>query len=51
MFHCQDNNTEDLFRMLRRSDGNEFEESVIENWYRARTVLFRGFLSFPKSHM
>lgn len=42
MFHCQDNNTEDLFRMLRRSDGNEFEESVIENWYRARTYVLKA---------
>lgn len=39
MCHCQNNNKEDLFRMLRRSDGKEFEEDVIRNWYRARNYV------------
>lgn len=41
MSHCQDNNKEDLFRMLRHSDGNEFEENVIRNWYRARNYVLK----------
>lgn len=41
MSHCQDKNKEDLFRLLRRSDGKEFEEDVIKNWYRARNYVLK----------
>ena len=39
MSHCQDNNTEDLLRLLLRSDGCKFEEDIIKNWYRARKFV------------
>lgn len=45
MHHCQDNNKEDLFRMLRRSDGKEFEENVVRNWYQARSYVFKSLES------
>lgn len=41
MSHCQDKNKEDLFRLLRRSDGKEFEDDVIKNWYRARNYVLK----------
>lgn len=41
MSHCQDSNKEDLFRMLRRSNENEFEESVKKDWYRARSYVLQ----------
>ena len=39
MSHSQDNNTEDLLRLLLRSDGCKFEEDIIKNWYRARKFV------------
>lgn len=48
MHHCQDNNKEDLFRMLRRSDGKEFEENVVRNWYRARSYVLKNLESQDK---
>ena len=42
MSHCQDNNTEDLLRLLLRSDGRKFEEDIIKNWYRAREICSRN---------
>lgn len=39
MSHCQDNNTEDLLRLLLRSDGSKFEEDIVKNWYRARKFV------------
>lgn len=39
MSHCQDNNIEDLLRLLLRSDGRKFEEDIIKNWYRARKFV------------
>ena len=39
MSHCQDNNTEDLLRLLLRSDGSKFKEDIVKNWYRARKFV------------
>ena len=39
MYHCQDNNTEDLLRLLLRSDGSKFKEDIVKNWYRARKFV------------
>lgn len=30
MSHCQDNNTEDLLRLLLRSDGSKFKEDIVK---------------------
>lgn len=42
MSHCQNKNKEDLFRLLRRTDGSVFEESVVKNWYRARKYVLEA---------
>ena len=39
MYHCQDNNTEDLLRLLLRSDGSKFKEDIVKNWYLARKFV------------
>ena len=33
MSHCQDNNTEDLLRLLLRSDGSKFKADIVKNWF------------------
>ena len=42
MSYCQDKSAEDLFGMLRRSNGTKFDEKIIKNWYKARKYVLEA---------
>ena len=42
MSYCQDKSAEDLFGMLRRSNGTKFDEKFKKTWYKARKYVLEA---------